>query len=451
MKRIFILSLLLAQLTLHAQELKQFSLQEALAYTEQHNPSYLNAQYDVQIARETVKQTTSYGLPQINASAGFQQYITIPGNWVNNFTKTPGSSAPDFIFLRFQQEYSSNAAISVNQLLFDGTYMVGLKASKAFMGMSDLLKQKVLRDAQLNVAKAYVTAVSTQKNLDLIETNIKLLEKSLHDVTEMNKEGFVETLDVDRLTLSLRNLQLQKEKLDNAIVITKNALKMQMGLPLETEIELTENLEKLENSLSVDDISKATFSSSNRIEHKLLEQSITLGNLDKQRYKASSLPSLVGFYQNQKSTLRSDFNFFQSNLPLNNQWVPSSVYGFNLRVPIFAGGLTQSKIREANIKIEKAKNDMANFERYAAFEYNNVVNSYEVNIQQAINQKENLVLAQKIYDKATLKYKEGVGSTLEIMQAETELRTANNNYMNAIYDLVISKIDYRTTTGTPLK
>ena len=138
-------------------------------------------------------------------------------------SKTPGSSAPDFIFLRFQQEYSSNAAISVNQLLFDGTYMVGLKASKAFMGMSDLLKQKVLRDAQLNVAKAYVTAVSTQKNLDLIETNIKLLEKSLHDVTEMNKEGFVETLDVDRLTLSLRNLQLQKEKLDNAIVITKNA------------------------------------------------------------------------------------------------------------------------------------------------------------------------------------------------------------------------------------
>lgn len=234
------------------------------------------------------------------ASAGFQQYLTIPGNWVNNFTKTPGTSAPDFIFLRFQQEYSSNAAFSVNQLLFDGTYMVGLRASKAFMGMSDLLKQKALIDVQLHVAKAYVAAVSTQKNLDLIQTNINLLEKSLHDVTEMNKEGFVETLDVDRLTLSLRNLQLQKVKLENAILITKNALKMQMGLPLETQIELTDDLEKLENSLSINDITKSSFSSRNRIEHKLLEQSITLGNLDKQRYKASSLPSLVGFYQNQK-------------------------------------------------------------------------------------------------------------------------------------------------------
>ena len=155
MKRIVILSLLLAQLSLRAQEVKQFSLQEALAFTEQNNLSYLNAQYDVQIAQETVKQTTSYGLPQV----------------------------------------------------FDGTYVVGLRASKAFMGMSDLLKQKALRDAQLNVAKAYVTAVSTQKNLDLIQTNITLLEKSLYDITEMNKEGFVESLDVDRLTLSLRNLK----------------------------------------------------------------------------------------------------------------------------------------------------------------------------------------------------------------------------------------------------
>jgi outer membrane protein TolC len=226
---------------------------------------------------------------------------------------------------------------------------------------------------------------------------------------------------------------------------------MQMGLSLETEITLTEDLEKLENSLSIDDISKSSFSSSNRIEHKLLEQSITLGNLDKERYKASSLPSLVGFYQNQKSTLRSEFNFFQSNLPVNNSWVPSSVYVVNLRVPIFAGGLTQSKIRETNIKIEKAKNDMANFDRFAEFEFTNAKNNYVVNMKQAENQKANLALAERIYDKASLKYKEGVGSALEMMQAETELRAANNNYMNALYDLVISKIELQHATGTPIK
>jgi outer membrane protein TolC len=127
------------------------------------------------------------------------------------------------------------------------------------------------------------------------------------------------------------------------------------------------------------------------------------------------------------------------------------MYGMSLRVPIFAGGMTRSKIAETNIKIEKAKNELANFDRYAEFEYLNAKNGYAVNLKQAENQKSNLALAQRIYDKATLKYKEGVGSTLEMMQAETELRTANNNYMNAIYDLVLSKIEFQHATGNPIK
>ena len=451
MKRIIIFAICLGSLSSRAQESKKFSFSEAITFAEQNNTTYKNAQLDVNIAKETVKQTTSYGLPQVSASAGYQQYLTIPGNWVNNFTKVPGSSAPDYIFIRFQQEFASSATLSVSQLLFDGTYFVGLEATKAFMGMSELLKAKSLKDLQLNVAKAYVTAVSTQKNLDVIEANISLLEKSAYEVKEMNKEGFVESLDVDRLNFTLSNLYLQREKLQNAIIITKNALKIHLALPMSTELELTDNLEQLETSLNVSGLDVNGFAPAQRIEHRILDQSITLGQLDNKRYKASALPSLVGFYQVQRSTLRSEFNFFQSNLPVNNQWVPSSMYGLNLRVPIFAGGLTRSKLTETNIKIEKAKNDMANFDRFAEFEYNNAKNGYAVNLKQAENQKANLALAQRIYDKASLKYKEGVGSALEMMQAETELRTANNNYMNALYDLVISKIELQHATGTPIK
>lgn len=451
MKRIYTIALLLGSISLHAQDAQKFSFSEAISYAEQNNTSYKNAKLDVNIAKETVKQTASYGLPQVSASAGYQQYITIPGNWVNNFTKVPGSSAPDFIFLQFQQEFASSANINVNQLLFDGTYIVGLQATKAFMGMSELLKSKSLKDLQLNVAKAYITAVSTQKNLDLIEANIKLLEKSAFEVKEMNKEGFVESLDVDRLNFTLSNLYLQREKLQNAIIITKNALKIHLALPMTTELELTDDLEQLETYLNVSGLDMNTFNASQRIEHRILDQSITLGQLDNKRYKAAALPSLVGFYQYQKSTLRSEFNFFQSNLTPNNEWVPSSMYGLNLRVPIFAGGMTRSKLAETNIKIEKAKNDMANFDRFAEFEYMNAKNGYSVNMKQAENQKANLALAQRIYEKASLKYKEGVGSALEMMQAETELRTANNNYMNALYDLVISKIELQHATGTPIK
>jgi outer membrane protein TolC len=451
MKRIIFFALFLGNVAAQAQEAQKFSFSEALSYAEQNNTSYKNAQLDVNIAKETVKQTTSYGLPQVSASAGYQQYLTIPGNWVNNFTKVPGSSAPDFIFIRFQQEFASSASLSVSQLLLDGTYFVGLEATKAFMGMSELLKAKSLKDLQLNVAKAYVTAVSTQKNLDVIEANIQLLEKSQYEVKELNKEGFVESLDVDRLNYTLSNLYLQREKLQNAIVITKNALKIHLALPMTTEIILTDNLESLEAHLSVVGLEQNSFDASQRIEHQILNQSVKLGQLDNKRYRASQLPSLVGFYQVQRNTLRSEFNFFQSNLPANNAWVPSSVYGLNLRVPIFAGGLTRSKLAETNIKIEKAQNDMANFDRFAEFEFNNAKNGYFVNMKQAENQKANLALANKIYEKASLKYKEGVGSALELMQAETELRSATNNYMNAMYDLVISKIELQHTTGTPIK
>ena len=220
MKRIIIFSLIFGSIAAKAQDARKFSFSEAITFAEQNNTTYKNAQLDVNIAKETVKQTTSYGLPQVSASAGYQQYLTIPGNWVNNFTKVPGSSAPDYIFIRFQQEFASSANLSVSQLLFDGTYFVGLQATKAFMGMSELLKAKSLKDLQLNVAKAYVTAVSTQKNLTVIEANIALLEKSAYEVKEMNKEGFVESLDVDRLNFTLSNLYLQREKLQNAIIIT---------------------------------------------------------------------------------------------------------------------------------------------------------------------------------------------------------------------------------------
>ena len=451
MKRKLIFTLFLGAFAANAQETKTFSFSEAITFAEQNNTSYKNAQLDVNIAKETVKQTASYGLPQVSASGGYQQYLTIPGNWVNNFTKVPGTSAPDYIFIRFQQEFASSASLSVSQLLFDGTYFVGLEATRAFMGMSQLLKAKSLKDLQMNVAKAYVTAVSTQKNLDVIEANIKLLEKSAFEVKEMNKEGFVESLDVDRLNFTLSNLYLQREKLQNAIIITKNALKIHLALPMTTEIALSDNLEQLETYLNVSGLDVNAFNASQRIEHQILDQSVALGLLDNKRYNAASLPSLVGFYQYQKSTLRSEFNFFQGNLTPNNEWVPSSVYGLNLRVPIFAGGLTRSKLAETNIKIEKAKNDMANFDRFAEFEFTNAKNNYMVNMKQAENQKANLALAERIYDKASLKNKEGVGSALEMMQAETELRAANNNYMNALYDLVISKIELQHATGTPIK
>ena len=445
MKRILFIIALGSSALLQAQDTISMTLSEAFNYAKQHNGTYLNAQKDVLLSNETVRQTVAIGLPQISATGSYQQFLTVPGSWIKNFVTAPG--APDYIFLKFQQEFVSSANVAVNQLLWDGSYLVGLQATGEFVKMSKLAEAKSLRDLENNISKAYITAVSTQKNLDLIETNMRLLERSLFEVSQLNKEGFAEKLDVERLELNLANLKLQRQKLQNAILVTVNLLKMQMGMPMETQLKLSNNLDQLESTINLSDADVSNFSSANRIENRLLEQAIILSKLDQKRYKFSALPSLFAFYQHQESTQRPEFNFFKSNLTVNNSWVPSDVWGLSLRMPIYGGGATRSKIRETPIKIEKAQNDLSTFQRYATLEYQNSKNTYLQNLQSVEIQKQNLALAQKIYDKSMAKFKEGVGSTLEITQAEAELRTANNAYLNSLYDLLVSKIELKSAIG----
>ena len=425
----------------------QMSLKQAIESAESKNIDVRKSSTDVDMAMETVKQTAAIGLPQISASAGYNQFITIPGQYVKNFT----GQGPEYIKLVFSQKISSTVGISANQLIFDGSYLVALKATKDFLNLSTLLNAKTKNDVQFNVAKAYLMVATTEKNITVVDANIAVLEKSLKDLKEVNKEGFAEKLDVQRLSLALGNLNIQKEKLTNAVSMLKNVLKLQMGMDINTNIELTDNIEQINEQIKMSDVEKNKFDSKLRIEYQILDQSIRLGNLDKKRYQMGYLPRLVGFYQFQKSTNRPEFNFFQANLPINNSWITSQMVGVQLQLSIFDGLAGASKIRETQLKINKAKLDLENFNNAANMQFNNAQKSYETQLKQAEIQKENLDLAKQIFETATTKYNEGVGSSLEVMQADTDLKTSQNNYLSAVYDLVMAKIDYYQSTGKTIK
>jgi len=425
----------------------KMSLKQAIESAESNNIDVRKSSTDVLMATETVKQTAAIGLPQISATAGYNQFITIPGQYVKNFA----GPSPEYIKLVFSQKISSNAGISANQLLFDGSYLVALKATNDFLNISTLLNAKTKNDVQFNVAKAYLMVATTEKNINVVDANIAVLEKSLSDLKEVNKEGFAEKLDVQRLSLALGNLKIQKEKLSNAVSMLKNVLKLQMGMDVNTSIELTDNIEQINDQIKMSEVEKTTFDSKLRIEYQILDQSIRLGNLDKKRYQMGYLPRLIGFYQIQGSTNRPTFNFFESNLPINNSWVPSQMFGLQLQMSIFDGLAGASKIRETQLKINKAKLDLENFNNAANMQFNNARKSYETQLKQAEIQKENLDLAKQIFETSTTKYSEGVGSSLEVMQADTDLKTSQNNYLSAIYDLVMAKIDYYQSTGKTIK
>ena len=425
------------------------SLKEAINYALQNNPELKKSKFDVSISRETVKQTVAIGLPQVTASGGYQHYNRIPGNWIKNFAPTPG--APEYIFLQFQQQVNSSGTIGVNQLLFDGSYLVGLKATKQFVDMSKFLEAKTEYDVQVNVSKAYLMVASTRMNIGLLENNIAVLEKSTADVKALFEEGFAEELDYQRLQLSLNNLKVQKQKLENTVDMLLNVLKLQMGMDLTENLELSDDIESIDAYIRMSDIANtSSWTPSLRPEFQVLNQAITLGKLDKKRYQMGYLPKLVGFYQHQQMTMRPEFNFFESNLTPNNNWVPSDLFGLQIQWTLFDGLSAQSKIREVQYKIDKAEVDLKSFENAASMEWKNAQNTYNVQLQQAALQKENMDLAQDIYNKTQIKFQEGVGSTLEMAQAESELKNSQINYLNAVYDLVLAKIEYHKAIGKPL-
>ncbi|MEY3965769.1 MAG: hypothetical protein RL263_938 [Bacteroidota bacterium] len=424
------------------------SLKEAMETAVKNNYELKKAGIDVKISNETVKQTVAIGLPQVSATGNYQSFVTIPGQWIKNFAPTPG--APDYIFLQFQQKYVSSGSLGVNQLLFDGSYLVGLKATQEFLNMSKYLEAKTKYDVQVSVCKSYLMAASTQMNLELIRSNIKAVEKTLNDVKALNKEGFTEDLDVKRLQLSLNNLVVQEKKIVNVIETLMNLLKIQMGIDVSQKIVLSDNIEKINSIFTVNVDGEISLNSTqNRPEFNIIKQSIRLGELDRKRYQMGMLPRLVGFYQHQENTQRPEFNFFkdQSSLTINNSWVPSDVVGLQIQWTLFDGLNTASKIREVKYKTDKAKTDLAAFSNAAFAEALNAQKTYINQLDQAASQKQNMDLAQEIYKMANLKFAEGVGSSLEIVQSETELKNAQINYLNALYDLVVAKIDYQKSLG----
>ncbi len=443
MKRYIIAAIFLAVASLQAQDTIRFSLKEAVAFAEKNSPVYQNIQTDVSLSRETVKQVQAMGLPQISGSAGFNQYVQIPGSWAPNFFGGPDQ----YIFLKFQQKYNATVGVTANQLLWDGTYLLGLKAAQEYVNLSQLMVAKTKLELQTNVAKAYLLALTTAKNIELLNSNLSTLEKSYNDVKALYDEGFAELLDVQRLQLAVSNLKVQKEKLQNAANMTLDLLKLQIGIDMEKPMVLTDKIETVDTEIALSQPVSTEFSINNRIEYKIINQGLTLSKMDEKRYKLGYLPTLVGFVSHQRTANRSEFNFFESNLTPNNNFIPATLWGLSLQVPIFDGLKKQSQIASVRLNRMKTENDLRNFTNAATMENINARNAYLTNLKQTEEQKKNLDLAKSIYDKANLKFKEGVGSTLEIMQAETDLKAAQTNYLNALYDLVVSKIDLKKSTG----
>lgn len=415
-----------------------FSVAEAVNYAYEHQNTVLNANLDIKSAEYRVKETIGIGLPQLDGVASFTDYLKIPTQLLpGEFFNAPGT----FIPVQFGVKYNSNLAVNATQILFKGSYLVGLQASKTYKELSSRNYTRSKIDVNVNVTKAYYQVLVSNEQIRLQDANINQLKTQLDQTIAQNKQGFVEKIDVDRIRVQYNNLVATRENTVRSLALNYQLLKFQMGMPIETTLLLTNKLADISLTQNTAELAGDTSFYHNRIEYALQETQVKLNQLDVKNKKSAYLPSLSANGTYAASYQNNSFSQLYTNS------FPSAYVGLSLNVPIFNGFQRLNQVRQAKITVFKSQNDLANLKNSLNLDAAKANVSFLNGLQTLKNQQESQALAQEVLRVSQIKYQQGVGSSIEVTQAQTALEEANNRYIQGLYDALVSKVDLDKAYG----
>ena len=437
----------------------EFSVQQAVDYALKNNVNVKNALLDVKLQEQVNRAFTSAAYPHINASLGTTYNPNVATQVLPNFISpatyqvlidegvkdgngNPIQMPSDFGYVaaQFGTKFSANAGISLNQILFDGQVFVGLLARGAAVKLYQKGAEVTEEVIKANIHKIYYQLAVSKTQIELLDANITLVEKNLHDTRIIYENGFREKLDVDKETVRLANLQTEKHKLLNLISNGYYALKMLMGMPITDELILTD---KVTDEQVKDGVLEAiVYKYEDRKEYQQAQISKTLMDYNVRRYKLSQIPTLSLSALYAKNAQRDKWSFFGKG-----DWFTISNINLNINIPIFNGLYLKSKIQEAKLQAEKVNNQIENMKLWIDNDVEAAKNNYRNAIATMDFQKKNMELAEKIYQQTKKKYEVGTGSQIEIVAAQTEMKSAQTNYVTALYDAIIAKVDFLKATG----
>ncbi|WP_207512099.1 TolC family protein [Longitalea luteola] len=421
-----------------AQETFTFSAKQAVDYAMKNSVNVRNALKDVEIQLQTNREITAAAYPQLSGNVNVTDYLKLPTQLIP--AEFFGGAAGEFIPVQFGTKWSGTYGATLNQILFDGQVFVGLQARAASIEYAEKNVGVTRETIKANVYKIYYQLVVGQKQLALLDANIARSEKLLHDTKALFENGFQEKLDVDKVSVTLANLKTQKTKVQNQLQTGYIGLKYLMGMPVKNQLMLTDTLSDafLREGVLTDSIRME-----DRQEYQLLKSVEKLNTYNIKRHRFTYIPtvSLTGNYN--RMAMREKFNFFKSG----QDWFTTAYIGLQINVPIFDGFARDARIRTAKLELEKTHNNIEDLKNRINME----VDSSRISIANALiavdEQKKNMELAEQVYNQTKIKYEQGLGSNLEITNAETELRTAQNNYFSALYDAIIARINYLRAIG----
>src|SRR5687768_11253654 len=474
MKRVFIfliITLAVPALT-RAQngESSKLTLEQCIDYALENSINIKNAVLDEQIADARVKETRGIGLPQIDASVGLLHNQKLPRFFAQYFTPEPGqqsffdlSGVPgiqdgDVVAMQnfFQLKSSGNAAININQILFNGSYLVGLKAASAYRELSIRTSRQSKEQTIQQVTKAFYGVLINKDRMNLFDNNIARVDSLLKTTQALNKNGFAEGIDVDRIQVTLNNLMAERDKFYNLQELALHLLKFQMNYPLEQPLDVTGDIASLQVDESVLRSYALNWDYTQRSDYALLEANRNLQSLDVRNKFSTALPSLSAFanlgYSTQSPNIGGIFRTETKGVESTpdygpDKWYSFSSFGVNLNIPIFSGLQRSYRLQQAKLNLMKIENNFVSLKSAIDLEVKQAAISYLNAIKSLESQRANTALAENIARITKIKYEEGVGSNLEVIEAESSLKEAQTNYYNALYDALIAKVDLDKAYG----
>jgi outer membrane protein len=431
-----LLSLAMSALGTTAQTTNAFSVKQAVDYAMQNSIQVKNALQDIQLQKQTNREFTANAYPQVSGSMQLNNFLVIPTSVLpGEVFGQPGQKIP----VQFGTKYNATGSLDVSQILFDGQVFVGLQARAAALNLANKTAEVTQEQIKANVYKIYYQIVVGKKQVGAIDANIVRFQKLLFDVKEIYKNGFAERLDIDKVQVQLNNLTTEKQKIENLIAAGTNGLKFLLGMPQKEELMLTDTLSEqvLKENVLTDSVDY-----NQRKEIQMLTIAKQLNEYNVKRYKLAALPTLVGFASYQKNAQRQKLNLFGKE-----DWFTTSLVGLKLSVPIFDGNARKAKMAKAKIEVQKVANNIELLKQSIDFDVKNAQLSMTNALVTIDVQKQNMALAEKVYNTTKKKYEQGLGNNQEIYNAQAELKVAQTNYYSALYDAINAKIDYLKAVG----
>jgi outer membrane protein len=405
-------------------------------------------------------------LPQVSAAVGLQHNEKLRRFFGRNSTDTTGISffppvdgaqEGDIIAGQnfFQLKSSGDAGITINQLIFSGSYVVGLQAAKALKDYAAqgtaVTKEQLIQ----NVMKAYYTVLITRERVDLFDANIARVDTLLRNTVELNKNGFAEGIDVDRIRVQLNNLRTERANFDNQNIIVLEMLKVQMNYPMEQTLEVVGNIEDVKVETDAAAYSEG-FDYKRDADFVFLEASHTLQQLNIKNQYAGAVPTLSAFanlgYATQSANISGLFKTNTNGVQDNgfvgpDKWYGYSLFGVSLNWNLFTGLSRQYKVQQEKLALRKIENNFRSLKSSIDFDTKQSLLVYNNSLNTLKDQKENMELSENVARVTKIKYQEGVGSNLEVTNAESELKSAQINYYNALINAMLAKVDLDKAYG----